>query len=878
MNSVMHPVAKKVLSNGLVVLARSVRHIPRVSINLWYGVGSKHEKSSEKGLAHLIEHMIFKGTQSKLSEVDIDTVTTKLSGYTNAFTSYDYTAYVFEFPTISWKQGLILLSDTMRNCRFEEQMLNSELSAVIQELKMYKDDYFDTLLSRLCAAIFTDHPYHYPVIGFKQDLWNLQRDALVAFYKKQYVPNNAALVVVGDIDPEEVFAEAEAQFGHIPIDPTFKKEEFYLSKDLIRQSVTLYRDVQQPQAAVSYVLPGAAEKNRFAFEVMAGILGKAKSSRLYAKIVDELELASELHCAIDQRQDATIMDITFQPNTVEDIQSIMTFIQKEIDQIAQQGVTQEELQRACKQVKVSLLSVLESSSEQAMLIGESYTVAGDENLIFKELVKDETGLAIEIQQLLKKYCSEMVRHEGKILPMTEEMVDHWGELQKISDKEDQRVLLGRTRKSSVEKPRYALTVSVPDFQTFAFARPTETFFAEKGLTVLFFNNPVVGKIDIVLTLAAKEYVDPEDKQGLYRFVCDLLLEGTKNYPGAQFAREVENLGMTLTIEPGVICLTMLKEDFIKGLSFIRELVMNGEFHKKTVEKVRSQILADLAMYWDEPQEFCHHLIRKKLYQNHPYSKDPHGTVQGIKTIELVDLEDFYKKHFTSYGATIAIVGDLTGYNTEQEVLRVFKDWNGQKRESSLFPILAPLQNEVINYPIKRDQIVLAFAARSIARLHEDYEKLLLFDQIFSGGSNGSMTSRLMMIREQTGLFYGIGGSLIAGCDEEPGMVLIKTTISLDRLEEAKEVLVKVIKNVIDSLTEAEIEQAKRAIIDGLVDNFSSSKKIAGAFLGIKRFDLPVDYFDTFQEKINTITLADVKKAAACVLTPDAMIMFQIGRV
>lgn len=141
-----------------------------------------------------------------------------------------------------------------------------------------------------------------------------------------------------------------------------------------------------------------------------------------------------------------------------------------------------------------------------------------------------------------------------------------------------------------------------------------------------------------------------------------------------------------------------------------------------------------------------------------------------------------------------------------------------------------------------------------------------------------MTSRLMMIREQTGLFYGIGGSLIAGCDEEPGMVLIKTTISLDRLEEAKEVLVKVIKNVIDSLTEAEIEQAKRAIIDGLVDNFSSSKKIAGAFLGIKRFDLPVDYFDTFQEKINTITLADVKKAAACVLTPDAMIMFQIGRV
>ncbi len=174
-------VLKKILPNGLVVLVHPLRHIPKVSINLWYGVGSKYEKSDERGLAHLIEHMIFKGTHEKLSESDIDATTTKLSGYTNAFTSHDYTCYVFDFPSSSWKEALPLLSDCMRNCRFDSEMLNSELSAVIQELKMYRDDYFDTLLNSIAASIFYDHPYHYPVIGFKQDLWNLKRDSLVAF-------------------------------------------------------------------------------------------------------------------------------------------------------------------------------------------------------------------------------------------------------------------------------------------------------------------------------------------------------------------------------------------------------------------------------------------------------------------------------------------------------------------------------------------------------------------------------------------------------------------------------------------------------------------------------------------------------------------------
>ena len=135
----MNKVRKKILKNGLTVLVLPSSNIPKVSVQLWYNVGSKDEQSGQKGIAHLIEHMIFKGTK-KLSESDINLIVNKLSGYCNAFTSYDYTGYLFDFPSEHWHESLPMLADCMKNCTMKEDFLNSELKAVIQELKMYKDN------------------------------------------------------------------------------------------------------------------------------------------------------------------------------------------------------------------------------------------------------------------------------------------------------------------------------------------------------------------------------------------------------------------------------------------------------------------------------------------------------------------------------------------------------------------------------------------------------------------------------------------------------------------------------------------------------------------------------------------------------------------
>ena len=207
-------VYKRVLENGMTILVRVVHTLPKVSLQIWYNVGSKDEKTNEKGIAHLIEHMIFKGTKL-LSESDINVITHLLSGSTNAFTHYDYTGYLFNMPVQNWHQTLGILADCMQNVSFKDDHLNSEMKAVIQELKMYRDNYPRSLIMELMAALFPDHPYHYPVIGFKQDLFDVHADQLRAFYKKHYWPNNATLVIVGDVDPEDAFAQAKKYFEKI---------------------------------------------------------------------------------------------------------------------------------------------------------------------------------------------------------------------------------------------------------------------------------------------------------------------------------------------------------------------------------------------------------------------------------------------------------------------------------------------------------------------------------------------------------------------------------------------------------------------------------------------------------------------------------------
>lgn len=869
-------VMKKTLDNGLTILVHESHTIPKVSFQIWYNVGSKDELLGEKGIAHLIEHMIFKGTDI-LSESDINTLVHKLSGSCNAFTSFDYTGYLFNFPTHHWQEAFPVVADCMTNCSFNDDMLNSEMKAVIQELKLYRDQYDRSLMEEMIGMVFSDHPYHYPIIGYKQDLWSVSGKDLHAFYKKHYKPNNATLVVVGDVKAQNVFDLAEKYFGNISKDSDYKKKKHFFHKDISSKSLTLYREVAQPTLMYMFVVPGACDKKDVALEILEWIVGKGKSSRLYKELVNETQLATDVSVGFWNLFDSGVFFIMVDPKDEQSFVDIEAIVIEQLEDLAKNGVQEDELERGYKKTQMAFYSLFEGLEEQAYAIGQTYLATGDENYIFTALNQPMQAFKQQVDDIVTTYLRPSIMHKGYVLPLPESEKKQWALLQQQSDAEDTEILTVRSRSTAVEGPSYSNTITLKQPVQFEFPKAQECVLGN-GLKLFYYNSDQTPKINIVLEFKARPYWDPENKEGLYAFVTDMMTEGTKNYTSQELADAIESRGMSVDVYPGGISLKMLHDDFEYGLDILKEILLNATFPEDEIEKVRDQILSDIKQYWDEPRSFVSQVVRNEIYKGHPYSKQTMGTQKSIKSISRQDLIDFYKKYISPSGARIAVVGDIRDYKLKELLEKKLQDWKANLVEDLQFSALEPTKVHEINYPINRDQVVLCLAQLSIDRKHPDFDKYLLFDQIFGGGVLGSMSSRLFDLREQTGLFYTIRGSLIAGADEQPGMFQVRTIVSLDRLAEAEDAIKKTINEVVDTLQEEELAEAKRAVVSTLVDNFASNSSMASSYLFLDRFGFPSDYFDNRAAQIEQVTLDDMKAAIKNMLNSENLLTVRVGRV
>lgn len=867
-------IEKKVLSNGLTILVKSNHTIPKVSMQLWFNVGSKDEKTGQKGLAHLIEHMVFKGTE-KLSESDINVIVHKLSGDCNAFTSYDYTGYKFNMPSHHWRQMVPIMADCMVHATFKDEHLNSEMKAVIQELKMIRDNHTRQLIYDLLTVVFPDHPYHYPLIGYKDDLWSVRGDDLKQFYKKHYLPNNAVFVVVGDVDPQEVFALAEQSFGNIPADYTYKKEVFYHNSDIGATLLKLYRDIQQPIAMAAFAIPGAKALKAHITDVLFLLLGNGKDSRLHKRLVDQEKLVTYVSISSIDLFDHGLFAIVYMPVNVDQVPAIERIINEEIQDIINNGIGSDELQKALNKAKMYEYDLLESNEMQAYLIGQYYLATGDPNYAFTYLNRDKQDFAQEIPEFCKRYFRPTIMHSGLILPLANESEKkEWLALQEQSDAKDKEILSARQRTQTVEPPRYAQTIKVQSATDFNFPKAHSKQFGN-GLTLLWYNNPITPKINIMLELKAKSYCDPQDKQGLFNFVARMMYEGTQHYTAQEFSRALESRGISLAIEAGFVTLSCLREDMSYALGLLREVLVECVFPEDNIIKVRNQLFSSCKLFWDSPWQVAGQLTSELIYKNHPYSKNSIGSLQSLENITQEDLKKFYHSNVVPSGAVMAIVGDLQGVDVPNVFGHYFASWSGPKVIEPEFPVIVHEQKEEVNFAMNRDQVVLMLSLPSIDRFHKDYDKLVLFDQILSGGG---LNSKLMELREHTGLFYTISGSTIAGSGLHQGMVVIKTMVSLDRLQEAQDAILNLLHTVADTITQQELDEAKNAIAQSLIGSFDMNAKMASAFLFLQKYGFDSDYFDHRARSLAAISLEEVKKAAKAHLHPEQMNVVRVGRV
>ena len=387
------PALHRYLGNGLKVIVHELRTVPLVSVWCWYRVGSGDEVPGKTGISHWVEHMNFKGTRNISSE-EMKGLVERFGGAWNGYTWVDQTAYVETASSEALDRLLFLEAERMASGLYDPRDCDAERTVVISELQGGENDPEQWLDQEVTATALRVHPYGHPVIGWLQDLESLDRDDLYEHYRRHYVPGNATLVIVGDVDADDVFTRAEKHFGHIPPAPVVRSPRPVEPAQVGERRVLLEREGGAAYLKMAYPSPAAAESDFFPMLVLDAVLTGAKGvnlwaafrgapqrkARLYTRLVDA-GLATAVSGALLPTIDPFVYTLSF---TVADGVALSTLeqaVEAEIDRVRTVGISPDELARAKRQLRARLIFDNDSVTNIAHQLGYFETVAGPEYLI-----------------------------------------------------------------------------------------------------------------------------------------------------------------------------------------------------------------------------------------------------------------------------------------------------------------------------------------------------------------------------------------------------------------------------------------------------------------------------------------------------------------
>lgn len=367
-------VQRHVLSNGLTVLLKDVPSNPIVSTMLWYRVGSRNEPSGKTGLSHFLEHMMFKGTH-RLGKGDIDRLTLVNGGRNNAFTWMDFTAYYFTFAADRWEVALEIEADRAQNAAFDPVEFESEKQVVLEELQMYLDSPFDALEMEVWATAFRQHPYHVPTIGWREDVERLTVDDMRRYYESHYRPNNATLVVVGDIRPEAALRRIEATFGALPSGAPPAPPHACEPPQRGEKRVLVKKTTPLPRLTIGYHAPEVAHPDSYALHVASMLLSYGRTSRLYRRLQERDESVTFATAHYAEHIDPSLFTISAEVKPDHTPAEVEAAVTEEVERLAQEPPTELELAKAKRQTEAQFILGNEEILNQAMLLGEYETIA-----------------------------------------------------------------------------------------------------------------------------------------------------------------------------------------------------------------------------------------------------------------------------------------------------------------------------------------------------------------------------------------------------------------------------------------------------------------------------------------------------------------------
>lgn len=867
------------LDNGLRLLLYPDSSRPTITINMVILVGSRHEGYGETGMAHLLEHMLFKGT---FDHPSIPKVLTDHGAQFNATTSDDRTNYFETVPASNenLEYFLCLEADRLVNSLVRKADLEFEMTVVRNEFEMGENSPPNVLWERIFAAAYDFHNYGKPTIGNRSDIERVPIEHLQAFYHKYYQPDNVVLVIAGQFDESQALELVQKYFGAIPrperkLDTTYTEEP---AQDGER-TVILRRVGQVGIVGAAYHIPAGSHEDSAALQVLACVLSTQPSGRLYKALV-ETKKATSVSASGRGEHDPGLFVATAEvrdPTTLANVRDDMTSL---LESVGSQDVTAEEVDRAKEQILKARERAAANTSQFALSLTE-WIAQGDWRLYFLNRDRIEKVTPEQVKSVAAKYLVPNNRTVGMFLPA----------------EQPQRVAIPATPDVKSLVDNYEGQKSISAGETFD-AMPeniearVKRLDLPEGIKATLLSKKTRGDtVNLLLTL---RYGDENSLKGLEaaaELLPDLMLRGTKKLGEQELRDRLDHLGATInassgggTLPVGVVrFLVQAKRDTLPAvLDLLKQVLREPLLAEGKFDELKRQQLADLEQSRTEPGAKAGTLLRHLLAPYKPddvrYVPTIDESIERMKNVTHDQVEELYRDFFGSQAGELSIVGDFDPDACVPILQETLSGWKAKQPYSRIVMSVPPGLtggDHTINTP---DKANATFVSGMLFRMRDDdpdYPTLEIADYLFGGSS---LSSRLAnRVRQKEGLSYGVVSSLnVSAFDPRAGfsILAICNPANIDKVETAvKEELDKLLA---DGVTAEELDRAKQGYLQSQKVRRTSDAGLSATLAELSYKGRTMKFIADLEQKINNLTPDQVAAAVRKHLHPQDLIIVKAG--
>ena len=845
------------LDNGLRVLLFPDPSKPTITVNITYLVGSLHESYGETGMAHLLEHLVFKGTPR---HPNIPQELTEHGARPNGTTWFDRTNYFETFRStdenLEW--ALDLEADRMINSFIAKKDLDSEMTVVRNEFERGENNPFRILMQRTLATSFLWHNYGKSTIGARSDIENVSIDRLKAFYRKHYQPDNAVLLVAGKFEEPSTLALIAKKFGPIPR-PTRRLQKPYTSEPTQdgERTVTLQRvgDVKMLMAA--YHIPAGSHPDFAALDLLTHILADTPSGRLHKTLV-ETKKASRVYGYNFQLHDPGVVMIGAEVRQEDSLEDTRAAFLKTIDGIMKEPPTSKEVERARTQLLKNIDLALNDVNRVGLSLSE-WVAMGDWRLFFLHRDRIRKATPEDVHQVAGAYLKSSNRTLGQFVP-TEDP-----ERAEVPQRPDVAAMLKDYRGDTAVAAGEAFDPSPSNIES-----RVQRMTIGSNLKLALLSKKTRGSTVVAnLRLHFGDEKSLMHKSTIGGLTGSMLMRGTANRTRQEIQDELDRLKATARVSGSSTgasaSVETVKNNLPEVLRLLGEVFRQPSFPAGEFDTLKEERLSAIEQQRSNPQAIAastfsrHGNSYPKGHVHHSPTFDEQ--IASIKSTTLEDLKGFHKTFYGASHGEVALSGDFEPEGIVEVLKEIFPDWNspsGYKRVKNPYQEIPPA-NRSVETPDKANAVFIAGMPLAVSDNHQDYPALVLGNYMLGGGF---LNSRLAVrIRQKEGLSYGVRAYLEARAKDQHGSFATWAIAAPQNIEKVESAFREEIERALkDGFTAEEIAAAKSGYLQSRQVSRSQDGRLAGTMASRLFQDRTLAWDEEFERKVDALSADGIVSA------------------